>query len=66
MHVFIANLHEDGPRVRQQIARHGQPVTQIGKVGMNAVTPSIAKSLDLLRFAGDVVGLTVLHVAAGG
>ena len=33
---------------------------------MNAIAPSIAESFDLFRFAGDVVGVAVLHVAAGG
>ena len=33
---------------------------------MDAVAPGDAEGFDLLRLAGDVVGLAVLHVAAGG
>ena len=33
---------------------------------MNPVPPRIPKRLDLLRFAGDVIGLTVLDITAGG
>ena len=33
---------------------------------MDAVAPGVAEGLDLLGLAGDVVGLAVLDVAAGG
>ena len=33
---------------------------------MNAVAPGVAEGLDLFRLAGDVVGVAVLDVAAGG
>ena len=33
---------------------------------MDAVAPGVAEGFDLLGLAGDVVGLAVLHVAAGG
>jgi len=32
---------------------------------MNAIAPGVAKRLDLLGFARDVVGVAVLDVAAG-
>ena len=32
---------------------------------MNAVAPGIAKCLDLFRFAGDVVGVPIFHIATG-
>ena len=32
MHILIPNLHEDRPAVRQQIARHRQPVAQVGEI----------------------------------
>jgi len=32
---------------------------------MNSIAPSIAESFDLLRFAGNVFGIAVLHVATG-
>ena len=33
---------------------------------MDAVAPGVAEGFDLLRFAGDVADVAVLHVAAGG
>ena len=32
---------------------------------MNPVPPGVAKRLDLFRLADDVVGIAVLHIAAG-
>jgi hypothetical protein len=49
-----------------KIASNSQPITQIGRVAMNAVAPSIPEGFDLFGLAGDVVGLAVLHIAAGG
>ena len=66
MHIFIADLHEDRAGIGQQITRHSQPIPQISQVAVNTIAPSIPKRFDLLRLAGDVVGLAVLHVAAGG
>ena len=33
---------------------------------MNPIAPSVAEGFDLFGFAGDVVGLAVFHIAAGG
>ena len=66
MHILIADLHEDGAGLRQQITGHCQPIPQVGEVAVNAVAPGVAEGFDLLRLAGDVTGVTVLHVAAGG
>ena len=66
MNISFTNLHEDRAALRQQVARHGQAVAQIGQVGVDAVAPGVPKSLHLLGLAGDVLGLAVLHVAAGG
>ena len=33
---------------------------------MDTVAPGVAEGFDLLGLAGDVVGLAVLHVTAGG
>ena len=66
MDVLVANLHEDRAALGQQVARHGQPVAQISQVGVDAVAPGVSKSLHLLGLAGDVRGLAVLHVTAGG
>ena len=63
--VLVPNLHEDEPALRQQIPRNRQPVPQIRQIRMNPIPPRIPKRLDLLRLAGDVVSLAVLHVAAG-
>src|SRR3546814_20647451 len=65
MHILIANLHKDAAAVGQQIPRHGEPVAQISEVAVDAVAPGVAKGFDLLGFAGDVVGVAVLPVAAG-
>ena len=66
MDVLIADLHEDRAGLGEQIAGDGEPVAQVGQVAVDAVAPGVAERLDLLRLAGDVVGVAVLHVAAGG
>jgi hypothetical protein len=66
MHIFITDLDEDGAGVGEQVAGNGETVAEVGEVGMDAVTPGVAEGFDLLRFAGDVVGLAVGYVAAGG
>ena len=66
MHIFVPYLYEDRSALRQQIAGHSQTVAQVGEVGVDAVAPSVTKCFDLLRFAGDVVGLAVAYVTAGG
>ena len=53
MHVLIADLHEDRTRIRQQIPRHGEPVTKVGKVAVDAVAPGVTKGFHLLWLAGD-------------
>ena len=45
------------PALGQQVARDGQPVAQVGEVGVDAVPPGVAEGLHLLRLAGDVVAL---------
>jgi hypothetical protein len=54
------------PDSGQQIPGDRQSIAQVGQVGVDAVAPGVAERLDLLRLAGDVLGLAVLHVAAGG
>ena len=66
MDVLIPNLHEDRSALRQQIPCHRQPIPQVRQVRMDPVPPRVPERLDLLRLAGDVVGLAVLHVPAGG
>ena len=64
--IFIADLHEDGAGIGEEIAGDGEPIPQVGEVAVDAVAPGVAEGFDLLGLAGDVVGLAVLHVAAGG
>ena len=64
--IFIADLHEDGAGIGEKIAGDGEAVAQVGEVAVDAVAPGVAEGFDLLGLAGDVVGLAVLHVAAGG
>ena len=67
MDILVANLNKDRAALGQQVARYGQAVTQVGQVGVDAVAPGVAKGLHLLRLAGDVLGLAVLHgVTSGG
>ena len=66
MHIFIADLHEDRAGIGEQIAGDGEAVAEVGEVAVDAVAPGVAEGFDLLRLAGDVVGLAILHVAAGG
>ena len=65
MHVLITDLHKDRPAVREQTARHRQPVTKVGQIRVNPITPGIAKRLHLLRLACDVLDVPVLHIAIG-
>ncbi len=46
--------------------RDSQPISQIGKITVDAVAPGVAKGLNLLRFAGDVADVAILNVAASG
>ncbi len=66
MDIFIADLHEDGAGIGEEIAGDGEAVAQVGEVAVDAVAPGVAEGFDLLGLAGDVVGPAVLHVAAGG
>ena len=66
MHILVANLHEDGSGVSEQVARNRKTIAEVGEITVNAVAPRVAECFYLLRLAGDVVGFAVLHVAAGG
>ena len=65
-HVPPDSMHEHRSTLRQQVVGHGQPVTQVAQVRVDAIAPSVPKRLHLLGLTGDVLGLAVLHVAAGG
>ena len=66
MDIFIADLHEDGAGIVKEIAGDGEAVTEVREIAVDAVAPGVAESFDLLRLAGDVAGVAVRHVAAGG
>ena len=66
MDILIADLDENTAALAEQVARHGQPVSQVSQVGMDAVAPGIAKRAHLFGLAGDMVLGAVLDVAAGG
>ena len=52
MHIFIADLDEDGAGVGEEVAGGGEPVAEVGEVGVDAVAPGVAEGFDLLRFTG--------------
>ena len=65
MDILISDLYEDAPTLRQQLPRYGQPIAQVRQVRVDPVPPRVAERLHLLGLAADVLGLAVLHVAAG-
>ena len=64
MHVLVPDLHKHRAALGQQLPRRRQTVAQIRQIGMDPVAPRVPKRLHLLRLAGHVLGLAVLHVAA--
>src|ERR1017187_10642423 len=66
MHIFVADLDKNGAGIGEQVAGDSESVTKVGEVAVDAVAPGVAEGFDLLRLAGDVAGVAVLHVAAGG
>src|SRR5690242_14158376 len=66
MHVFIADLHEDRTRIGEEIAGDSEAVAEVREIAVDTVTPRVAEGFDLLRLAGDVAGVAVLHVATRG
>ena len=60
--IFIADLHKDAACIREEFVGHGEPVAQVGEVGVDAEGPGVAVGFDHLRLAGQVL-LAVLHVA---
>jgi hypothetical protein len=57
--IFIADLHEDGARIGEEIAGDGEAVAQVGEVTVDAVAPRIAERFDLFWLAGDVARVAV-------
>ena len=66
MHVLVADLDEYAAGLGEQVAGDGQPVTQVGEVGVVAELSGIAEGTHLFRLAGGVFGLAILHVALAG
>ena len=62
MHILITDLHEHAPALAQQLPGQQQPIPQIGEIRMNAQLPGIPEGPDLLRLAGEVLVLAILHV----
>ena len=63
MNVFVADLNEAASGFGEQVSRDGEAIPQIGKVGIDAVAPRIAKGFDHLGLLRDV--LAVLNVGGG-
>ena len=66
MDIFFTDLHKDGAGIGEEIASNSEAVTKVGEVAVDAVAPGVAEGFDLLRLAGDVAGVTILYVTAGG
>ena len=65
MHILVANLDKDRPVSVSRSRAHGETVTEVSEIAVNAIAPGVTEGLDLFRLAGDVIGIAVLHVAAG-
>jgi hypothetical protein len=52
MHVLVADLDEYAAGLGEQVAGDGQPVTQVGEVGVVAELSGIAEGTHLFRLAG--------------
>src|SRR3954470_21051303 len=65
MDVFVSYLYEYRTRIRKQVPRYRQAVTEVSKIAVNAIPPCISKGLHLLWLAGDVAGMAILHIATG-
>jgi hypothetical protein len=57
MHVLVADLDEDAAGLGEQVAGGGEAVAEVAEVAVDAQLPGVAERLDLLRLAGQVVGL---------
>ena len=66
VNIFIPDLHKDGAGIGEEISGDGEAVAEVGEVAVDAVAPGVAEGFDLLRLAGDVVGLAVRYFVAGG
>src|SRR5438270_8719887 len=63
MHVVFADLDEDAAALGEQVAGGGEAVAHVAQVAVDAEFPGVAERLDLLRLAGQVLGLGILYVA---
>ena len=66
MNIFIADLDEDAAAFGEEFAGDGEPVAEVGEIGMDAEFPGVAEGADLFGLARGVLGLAVLHVALAG
>ena len=63
VHVLRADLHEDAAALAQQLPRMHEIAVEVVEVGVDAVLVGVAEGLDLLRVAGQALGVFG-HVAA--
>ena len=66
MDIFITDLYEDGAGISEEIAGDSDAVAEIGEVAVDAIAPSVAECFNLFWLSGDVVGLPVFYLGAGG
>jgi hypothetical protein len=52
MDIFIADLDEDAATFGEQFACGGEPVAEVGEIGMDAEFPGVAEGADLFGLAG--------------
>jgi hypothetical protein len=55
MKILVRDLHETGPVLVEKFFTEAQAVAEIGEVRVNSKLPSIAESLDILRFLGQII-----------
>ena len=64
MRVFVADLHKNRTRLRQQVARDREAISKVTQITMNAIAPCVAKSFNLFRLPSYLVRLSVCYISA--
>ena len=62
MEILISNLNKYGAAIAQEITCNGEPVSEVGEVGVNSISPCVSERPDLLRFTCDLVLGPVFYV----
>lgn len=60
MHVFISDLNEDAPGFGEEFAGGHKDVADVGEVRVDADSPAVAESPNLLRLSGAVFGVLLV------